>query len=144
MLLTRHAKERLAKRLVKRRKLESIYAELWDFLDRSRRIDVKDGVVIFTDGRKSLVCVELPCEELSKEEIIKVLGRVTEEYECVFSDGRLARRTTPARFLREIPDGEYCFYLNREKRSLYVGSEPPLLVITLRPAKRWEREELGD
>jgi hypothetical protein len=144
MLLTRHAKERLAKRLAKRRKLERIYTELWDFLDRSKRINVKDGIVIFTEGRKSLVCVELPCEKLSKGELLKLLGQLNEEYECVFSDERLVRRTTPTKFLKEIPEGRRCFYINRGKRSLYVGSEPPLLAITLRPAKRREREEVRD
>ena len=139
MLLTRHARERLAKRLAKKRRLERIYAELWAFLDRADRIDINESVVIFTDGRKSLVCARLECERLSLEEIKKRVEGIREAYECVFFDGRLARETLPRRFLENVPDGEYCFYLNREKRSLYIGNRPPLLVITIRPAKKSER-----
>jgi len=140
MLLTRHAKERLIKRLAKRRNPERVYSKLWTFLDRSQRFEVNEKVVIFTDGRKSLVCVRLDCERLSLEEIKSRVEGITRPYECVFFDGRLARETVPRKFLETIPDGVYCFYLNHEKRSLYIGSGPPLLAITLRPAKRDERE----
>ncbi|ASJ09551.1 hypothetical protein A3L11_10030 [Thermococcus siculi] len=139
MLLTRHARERLVKRLAKRRKLERVYTELWDFLDRSRKIEVNERVVIFTDGTKSLVCARLDCERLSLNEIMERVGSIKGTYECVFFDERIAKETVPRKFLERIPDGTYCFYINREKRSLYVGSEPPLLVITLRPAKKSER-----
>ena len=141
MLLTRHAEERLVKRLAKRKKLERVYSELWAFLDRSRRIYVNERVVIFTNGRKSLVCVKLECERLPLEEIRKRVDGLEGTYRCVFSDMRLARETSPLRFLSEIPDGVYCFYINREKRSLYIGSEEPLLAITLRPARKGEREK---
>jgi hypothetical protein len=140
MLLTRHAKERLAKRLVKKRRLERIYSELWTFLDRCRRIEVNERTIILTDGRKSLVCVRLNCERLPKEEILERIKDIEEAYECVYPEGRKAKVTKPVKFLELVPEGEYCFYLNREKKSLYVGNEPPLLIITLRPAKRWERE----
>ncbi|ACJ16558.1 hypothetical protein, conserved [Thermococcus onnurineus NA1] len=140
MLLTRHAKERLVKRLAKRRKLERVYSALWEFLERSKRIDVNDKVVIFTDGQKSLVCVRLECERLPLEEIRHRVEKIKRPYECVFLDGRLARETVPRKFVELIPEGEYCFYINQEKRSLYIGSEGPLLAITLRPAKRKERE----
>ncbi len=139
MLLTRHAEERLVKRLTKRRNIKRVYLELWAFLDRSRRIDVNERVVIFTDGRKSLVCAKLDCERLSLDEIRERVEGLEGTYRCVFPDRRLARETVPVKFLSEIPDGVYCFYLNREKRSLYIGSEEPLLAITLRPAKREER-----
>ncbi|EEB73066.1 conserved hypothetical protein [Thermococcus sp. AM4] len=139
MLLTRHAEERLVKRLAKRRKLERVYSELWSFLDRSRRIEVNERVVIFTDGRKSLVCAKLECERLHLDEIRERVKGLNGTYRCVFPDKRLARETSPIKFLSEIPNGIYCFYLNREKRSLYIGREEPLLAITLRPAKREER-----
>jgi hypothetical protein len=139
MLLTRHAKNRLAKRLAKRKRLERIYSELWAFLDRSRRIDVNEKTTIFTDGRKALVGVRLECERLQKSEILERVRGIMGSYECVYYDGRIAKITRPEKFLRLIPDEEYCFYMNREKRSLYIGSEPPLLVITLRPAKREEK-----
>lgn len=141
MLLTRHAEERLVKRLAKRRKLERVYSELWAFLDRSRRLE--GPVVIFTDGRKSLVCVRLDCERLRLDEIRERVKELKGTYRCVFPDNRLARETSPIKFLSEIPDGVYCFYLNREKRNLYIGGEEPLLAITLRPAKRREREKVN-
>lgn len=141
MLLTRHAEGRLVKRLAKRRKLEKVYSMLWDFLERSRRIEVSEKVFIFTDGRKSLVCVKLPCERLSLEEIKNAVSGLQDKYRCVFWDGRAVRETVPKKFVDGLPPGEYCFYLNREKRSLYVGSEEPLLAITFRPAKRGEREK---
>ncbi|WP_099211275.1 hypothetical protein [Thermococcus henrietii] len=143
MLLTRHAEERLVKRLAKRRKLERVYSELWAFLDRSRRIDINERVVIFTDGRKSLVCARLDCERLRLDEIRERVKELKGTYRCVFPDKRLARETSSLKFLSEIPDGIYCFYLNREKRNLYIGSEEPLLAITLRPAKRREREKVN-
>ncbi|WP_297508719.1 hypothetical protein [Thermococcus sp.] len=139
MLLTRHARERLAKRLAKRRKLERIYSELWDFIDRSVRLAPREGVAIFTDGRKSLVCAELPCERLSREKILKRVEGIRDSYECVFFDERMVKLTTPKKFLELIPEGNYCFYINREKKSLYIGTRAPLLAITLRPAKRSER-----
>ncbi|NJE04947.1 hypothetical protein E3E36_02025 [Thermococcus sp. M36] len=140
MLLTRHAKERLVKRLTKRRKLGCIYSELWSFLDRSVRLDVGEGIVIFTDGRKSLVCTKLDCERLPLEEIRRRVAGTERSYECVFFDGRLVKETTPRKFIEEVPDGEYCFYINMKKRSLYIGSREPFLVITIRPAKGRERE----
>ena len=70
----------------------------------------------------------------------KQVESIKRPYECVFFDGRLARETVPRKFLELVPDGVYCFYLNREKRSLYIGSEPPLLAITFRPAKKSERD----
>jgi len=139
MLLTRHARERLIKRLAKRRKPERIYSALWEFLERSRRIDVNERIVIFTDGMKSLVCSRLDCDRLPLREIKERVGGISTAYKCVFLDGRTARETVPKKFLESVPDGEYCFYINGEKRSLYIGSEPPLLAITLRPAKRSER-----
>ncbi|ASI98982.1 hypothetical protein [Thermococcus celer] len=139
MLLTRHARERVVKRLARKRKLERIYSVLWDFIDRSQRIEVNDGVVILTNGEKSLVCARLECERLSLEEIQERVSGISRTYDCVFLDGRRARSTVPRKFVEGIPEGEYCFYLNREKRSLYVGSEEPLLVITMRPAKERER-----
>lgn len=142
MLLTRHARERLIKRLAKRKKLERIYSELWAFIDRSRRIDVNERVVIFTDGRRSLVCVRLECEMLSLEEIGERVSGISEPYDCVFFDGRIAKHTVPRKFVEGLPDGRYCFYINREKKSLYIGSEEPLLAITIRPAKRSEREKV--
>ncbi|AIU70714.1 hypothetical protein TEU_10410 [Thermococcus eurythermalis] len=142
MLLTRHAESRLIKRLTKRRRLERLYSALWEFLDRSRRIDVNERVVIFTDGRKSLVCARLDCERLPLDEIKKRVENLKGTYRCVFPEGRLAKETAPTKFLSEIPDGEYCFYINREKRSLYIGGEEPLLAITFRPAKRSEREKV--
>ncbi|CAD5244684.1 hypothetical protein [Thermococcus camini] len=141
MLLTRHARERLIKRLAKRKKLERIYSELWAFIDRSRRIDVNEKVVIFTDDRKSLVCVRLKCERLPLEEIRDRVSGISEPYDCVFFDGRIARHTVPRKFVEGLPDGRYCFYINREKKSLYIGSEEPLLAITIRPAKREERNQ---
>lgn len=140
MLLTRHAKERLRKRLTKRSGFGRAYSELWAFLDRSRKIEVNEKTVIFTDGRKSLVCVRLECERLPLKDILEFVKDVEEAYECVYFDGRLAKITKPEKFLKLVPDGEYCFYINREKKSLYVGSEPPFLAITFRPAKRSERE----
>ncbi|WP_456367974.1 hypothetical protein [Thermococcus sp.] len=139
MLLTRHARERLTKRLAKRRKLDRIYTKLWDFLDRSVRLVPKEGVVIFTDGKKSLVCIELPCERLSRREILGRVEGIRDSYECVFYDGRLVKLTTPKKFLGFIPEGTYCFYISRKKMSLYIGTRTPLLVITLRPAKKEER-----
>ena len=142
MLLTRHARERLVKRLAKKRKFELVYAKLWEFLDRSRRIEVNEKGVILTDGRKSLVCARLECEVLSLEEIRERVSGISEAYDCVFFDGRTARHTVPRKFVEDLSDGRYCFYMNREKKGLYIGSEEPLLVITIRPAKRAEREKV--
>ncbi|WP_010477487.1 hypothetical protein [Thermococcus zilligii] len=139
MLLTRHAKERLIKRLAKKKKLELVYSRLWEFLDRSVKANINEKVVIFTDGRKSLVCTRLDCERLSLEEIKGRVEGIKHPCECVFFDGRLVRETVPEKFLELLPEGVYCFYINREKGSLYIGSEPPLLAITFRPAKKNER-----
>jgi hypothetical protein len=140
MLLTRHARKRLRKRLVKRGRIERIYSELWAFLERSKKIEVNEKTIILSDGRKSLVCVRLECERLPLKDIREIVKGIGEAYECVYFDGRLAKITKPEKFIERVPDGEYCFYISREKKSLYVGSEPPLLAITLRPAKRSERE----
>ena len=142
MLLTKHAEERLVKRLSKKRKLERVYSELWSFLDRSSRIEVNEDVVILTDGRKSLVCARLECEMLTFDEIKRRVENLKGTYRCVFPDKRLVMETVPAKFLIRIPEGVYCFYLNMEKKSLYVGTGRPLLAITLRPAKRVEREKV--
>lgn len=140
MLLTRHAKERLVKRLVKRRRPEKIYDALWHFLDRARIIELKKGVFAFTDGRKTLVCTTLECERLSWEEILERVSKIEEAYECVFYDGKLFSFTKPSKFLEAIPPGEYCLYVNKEKRVFYIGSPPPYLAITFRPARKTERD----
>ncbi|AEH23831.1 hypothetical protein [Pyrococcus yayanosii] len=138
MLLTRHAKERIAKRLAKKRSLSHIYSSLWAFLERAVRIEIAEGVVAFTDGRKTLVCVPLDCERLSRGEILEKVRGVG-VYECIFPEGRLAKLTRPEKFLESVPPGEYYFYMNDEKKVLYVGKRRPLLAITFRPAKRDER-----
>jgi hypothetical protein len=143
MLLTRHARKRLVKRLARKNRLEVIYSRLWAFLDGSILIDVNEKVVIFTDGRKSLVGVRLPCERLSLEEIRKRVKTLKGTYTCVFWDSRVVRETTPVKFVSNLPEGTYCFYASREKRSLYIGSDEPILVLTIRPAKRRERSYLS-
>jgi len=144
MLLTNHAKERIIKRLSKSRRLERIYSALLDFLKGVEKIEVNDKIVIFTDKRKSLVCARLECKRLNKSEIIDEVKNIEETYECVFwGDEKIVKRTTPKKFLNEIPDGDFYFYINREKKVMYIGKEEPLLAITLRPAKRRERDYVG-
>ncbi|ADT84026.1 hypothetical protein [Thermococcus barophilus] len=140
MLLTNHAKQRIIKRLSKRRKLERVYSALLDFLKNAERIEVNEKIIIFTDKRKSLVCTKLDAEFLGFNEIMKKVGDINETYECVFwGEEKFAKVTIPKKFLEHIPEGKYYFYINKEKKALYIGDEPPLLAITLRPAKRKER-----
>ncbi len=144
MLLTNHAKERIIKRLSKSRRYEKIYSTLLDFIKGAEKIEVNDKIVIFTDKRKSLVCSKLEWRKLPTEEIFEKVKDIEETYECVFwGDKKIAKKTTPRKFLKEIPDGTFYFYINREKRVIYVGEEEPLLAITLRPAKRKERDYVG-
>ncbi|AIF69472.1 hypothetical protein PAP_05330 [Palaeococcus pacificus DY20341] len=140
MLLTNHAKERIAKRLSKRRKLDRIYSSLWAFLEKAHEIKVNEKVSIFTDKRKSLVCVKLNSKILTLEELKEEVSKINDAYECVFfGDEKFAKITLPKKFLSEIEDGVYHFYISKEKKALYIGEVPPFLVITLRPAKRHER-----
>ena len=140
MLLTNHAKQRIVKRLSKRRKLERVYSALLDFLKNAERIEVNEKIVIFTDKKKSIVCTRLDAEFLSFNEIMERVRDINETYECVFwGEEKFAKVTTPKKFLEQIPEGRYYFYINKEKRVLYIGDEPPLLAITLRSAKRKER-----
>lgn len=144
MLLTNHARERIIKRLSKSRRHERIYSVLLDFLKGAEKIEVSDRIVIFTDKRKSLVCSRLECRKLNTAEIIKEVKNTEETYECVFwGDKKVAKKTTPKKFLNEIPNGNFYFYINREKKVIYVGEEEPLLAITFRPAKRKERGYAG-
>ena len=140
MLLTNHAKQRIVKRLSKRRKLERVYSALLDFLKNAEKIEINEKIVIFTDKRKSLVCTRLDAEFLSFDEIMERVGDIDETYECVFwGEEKFAKVTTPKKFLEQIPEGRYYFYITKEKKVLYIGTESPLLAITLRPAKRKER-----
>jgi len=140
MLLTDHAKERVIKRLSKNRKLNRVYSSLFKFLRNAEKMQIHENVFAFTDGRKSLVCVPLRGAKLTVGEIREEVKEIGEAYECVFWDeGGFAKLTGPHRFLSEIPEGNYYFYINRRKKVLYIGKEPPLLAITLRPAKRKER-----
>lgn len=144
MLLTNHAKERIIKRLSKSRRYEKIYSALLDFLRGAEKIEVNDKIVIFTDKRKSLVCSKLEWRKLPTAEIFEKVKDIEETYECVFwGDKKVAKKTTPRKFLNEIPNDSFYFYINREKRVIYVGKEEPLLVITFRPAKRKERDYVG-
>ncbi|WP_048151359.1 hypothetical protein [Palaeococcus ferrophilus] len=139
MLLTHHARERVIKRLSRKRRTEAIYAALDAFLKHSRRLEV-GSTIIFTDGEKSLVCVPLKGELLKKEEIAERVEDIKGEYECVLNlEGLSGARKKPRQFFGKIEGGRYHFYINREKRVLYIGTREPLLVITLRPAKRRER-----
>ncbi|USS40496.1 hypothetical protein NF865_09375 [Thermococcus aggregans] len=144
MLLTNHARERIIKRLSKSRRLEKIYSALLDFLKEAEKIEVNDKIVIFTDKRKSLVCSRLECKRFNKSEIINEIKNIGETYECVFwGDKKIVKRTTPKKFLNEIPDGEFYFYINKDKKVMYIGKDEPLLAITFRPAKRGERDYVG-
>ncbi|AMM54388.1 hypothetical protein [Pyrococcus kukulkanii] len=138
MILTNHAKERISKRLVKKKKLDKIYSALFSFLKGAIRVEVED-TVIFTDGKKTLVAVKLNDELLDLKEIAEKVRDIEDTYECVFWDKRLVKITKPRKFLCEIPLGKYYFYMNREKKSMYIGTQEPLLALTFRPAKRWER-----
>ena len=140
MLLTNHAKQRIIKRLSKRKKPERIYSALLDFLKNAERVEINEKIVIFTDKRKSLVCTKLDAELLNLDEIMKKIENIEGTYECVFwGNEKFIKVTTPRRFLEQVPRGKYYFYINEDKKALYIGEEPPLLVITLRPAKREER-----
>ncbi|AAL81964.1 hypothetical protein PFDSM3638_09255 [Pyrococcus furiosus DSM 3638] len=138
MLLTNHAKERIAKRLAKKRKIYKIYSTLFSFLKNSIRIEVED-TILFTDGNKTLVATKLDGELLDLGDIVKRVKDIEESYECVFWDKKIAKITKPIKFLQEIPPGKYYFYINKEKKVLYIGTHEPLLALTFRPAKRWER-----
>ncbi|AFK23291.1 hypothetical protein [Pyrococcus sp. ST04] len=138
MLLTKHAKERIIKRLSKKRDIRSVYSALFSFLSNCVRINVED-TILFTDGRKTAVATRLECKKLSIEEIKKIVKEINAVYECIFLDEKTVRITRPSKFLEGIPQGEYCFYINKEKKVMYIGSEEPLLILTLRPAKKWER-----
>ncbi|AHF80501.1 hypothetical protein [Thermococcus paralvinellae] len=140
MLLTNHAKQRIVKRLSKRRKLERVYSALLDFLKNAERIEINEKIVIFTDKRKSLVCTKLDAELLNFNKIMERMEDINETYECVFwGKEKFIKVTTPQKFLEQVSKGKYYFYINKEKKVLYIGDEPPLLAITLRPAKRKER-----
>ncbi|WP_324736171.1 hypothetical protein VFC49_03390 [Thermococcus sp. SY098] len=144
MLLTNHAKQRIVKRLSKRRKLERVYSALLDFLKNAERIEINEKITIFTDKRKSLVCTKLNAELLDFNEVLKRAKGINEAYECVFwGKEKFAKVTTPKKFLKQIPEGRYYFYINKEKKVLYIGDEPPLLAITFRPARRKERTLKG-
>lgn len=139
MLLTNHARERVIKRLSKKRRTGAIYGTLDAFLKSSKRLEA-GSTIIFTDGEKSLVCVPLKGELVEKEEILKRVKDINWEYECVLNvDGLSGGRKKPSNFVEKIEDGRYHFYINREKRVLYIGIKEPLLAITLRPAKKHER-----
>lgn len=140
MLLTNHAKQRIIKRLSKRRKPERVFSALLDFLKNAEKIEINEKIVILTDKRKSLVCTKLDAELLSLDEIMEKVGDINETYECVFwGKEKFIKVTTPQKFLEQVSKGKYYFYINKEKKALYIGEEPPLLAITLRPAKREER-----
>ncbi|HII60756.1 hypothetical protein [Pyrococcus horikoshii] len=138
MLLTKHAKERIAKRLAKKRKIDKIYSALFSFLKNSIRIEI-EGTIFFTDGSKTLVATKLDGKLLDLEDIIRRVRGIEESYECVFWDKKIVKITKPRKFLQEVPPGKYYFYINKEKKVLYIGSHEPLLALTFRPAKRWER-----
>ncbi|AEC51313.1 hypothetical protein PNA2_0397 [Pyrococcus sp. NA2] len=138
MLLTNHAKERIAKRLAKKRKIDRIYSTLFSFLRNSIRIEVED-TILFTDGNKTLVATKLKGELLNLGDIMKRVKDIEESYECVFWDRKMVKITKPRKFLQEVPPGKYYFYMNGEKKVLYIGTQEPLLALTFRPAKRWER-----
>lgn len=144
MLLTHHAKERIIKRLAKSRKLEHVYSSLRDFLKNAEKIEINEKVVIFSDKRKSLVCVKLEGELLGLEEIKMRVSKINESYECIFwGKENFAKITTPRKFLKNVLDGSYYCYINKKKKVLYLGKNQPLLVITLRPAKKSERSGAG-
>lgn len=144
MLLTNHAKERIIKRLSKSRKCEKIYSALLNFLNEAEKIEVNNRILIFTDKRKSLVCSKLEGKKLSVSEIFEEVKNIDDAYECVFwGEKKVAKKTTPRKFLSEIPNGIFYFYINREKKVIYVGEEEPLLAITFRPAKKRERDYVG-
>ncbi|CAB49278.1 hypothetical protein [Pyrococcus abyssi] len=138
MLLTNHAKERIAKRLAKRKKIDRIYSALFSFLKNSIRIEV-EGTILFTDGSKTLVATRLNGEYLDLKDIIGRVKDIEENYECVFWDRRIVKITKPGKFLQDVSPGKYYFYINKEKKTLYIGTQEPLLALTFRPAKRWER-----
>lgn len=139
MLLTNHAKERIIKRLSKRRRLDLVYSSILKFLESANEIKINEKIIIFTDGKKSLVCTKLPSKILTKNEAEKI-KKIEDSYECIFwGKERFARVTTPKKFLNSITEEGFYFYLNQEKKVLYIGSTQPLLAITLRPAKKEER-----
>ncbi|USG99246.1 hypothetical protein K1720_06775 [Thermococcus argininiproducens] len=139
MLLTNHAKERIIKRLSKRRRLDLVYSSILKFLESANEIKINEKIIIFTDGKKSLVCTKLPSKILTKNETEKI-KKIEDSYECIFwGKEKFARVTTPKKFLNSITEEGFYFYLNREKKVLYIGSTQPLLAITFRPAKKDER-----
>ncbi len=151
VLLTYHAKEQIVKRLAKKRCLEIIYEAIWKFLKEAKPIDNERKVFILTNGTKSAVCCKLESELLSLSEISGKILEIEDRYECVFFEGvaqdakRLVMVATPKEFLDKLNakrTEKYYFFIRKDKKVLYIGKKKPLLIITFRPARRWERRFL--
>ncbi|RLF64197.1 MAG: hypothetical protein DRN30_05685 [Thermoplasmata archaeon] len=147
IILTHHARQRVIKRLIKRKNppVTKIYESIRDFLKGARAIEIPYGRgknILFTDGEYTLVCAVLKnVKKLSKKEILEeVKGFPFYRLEAHILDfvGEYVKKQV-IKHLETIPEGEYWFFMNIEKDILYVGHEEPLLAVTFRPAKSWER-----
>lgn len=147
VILTHHAKRRISKRLLKKKNptIGELYNEIREFLKNTKSIEIPHGRgknVIFTDGSYTLVCAYIKSvNKFAKE---KILENITSfpfnrlEAHILDDVGLYSKKKIIDR-VKEIPMGEYWFFMNVEKGVVYIGKEEPLLGITFRPAKRWER-----
>ncbi|RLF66323.1 MAG: hypothetical protein DRN26_04155 [Thermoplasmata archaeon] len=147
VILTHHARQRVLKRLLKKKNppVSEIYDSLRNFLRDARIIEIPHGRgknVLFTNGEYTLVCAVLKnVRKLSKVDILKEVRNFPfYRLEAHILDfvGEYVKRQI-IKHIESIPDGEYWFFMNVEKDVLYVGREEPLLAVTFRPARSWER-----
>jgi len=133
VILTHHAKKRISKRLLKKKNptIEEVYDEIREFLKNTKSIEVPHGRgknIIFTDGSYTLVCACIKSvDKLSKEEILEnIMSFPFNRLEAhILDDVGLYNKKRIIDHVKEIPSGDYWFFINVEKGALYIGKEEP-------------------
>ncbi len=132
-ILTKHAKEKIKKRLIKKKNVDlyDIWKSALEFAKKAVRLE-DEKFIYFTNGKYTLIVVKRYPRILNKEEAIKFLHGIQRESFVVYKNGNLYR-LSKQELLKILEDN----IVISEYGDVYFGK--PYIAITLRPAKNRER-----
>ncbi len=137
-LLTKHAKEKIRKRLLKKRNVDNfqIWSSALEFAKKAIVLE-DEKFIYFTDGKFTLVVTKERKEPFSFGQALKVLRETPFNEFYIFDEkeNKLIRvnRIEAFRVVAKAKE----VYLNKESPDIYIGK--PRIALTLRPAKEKEK-----
>lgn len=137
IILTKHCKERIKKRLIKKKSVDPcvIWNSAINFIKNSKRIESKK-FIYYTNGKNTLVVTKNKIKGISRDEAKKFIQNLKINTFCVFFNNNVIKMSKKD-LLKMIDLNDSNFIVSKHG-DIFFGEAH--VAITFRPAKRKERE----